>query len=66
MDCAAVHLRYVDLFSLYRPDVRANIEPGKVFVFASPRDALAFTHAVRSCSAPNTVGPISAAATGRP
>ncbi len=24
---------YVDLFSLYRPDVRADIESGKVFVF---------------------------------
>lgn len=34
---------YVDLFSLYRPDVRADLEAGKVFVFDVNQSFLFFT-----------------------
>jgi hypothetical protein len=34
---------YVDLFSLYRPDVRAGLEAGKVFVFDVGQTFLFFT-----------------------
>jgi len=34
---------YVDLFSLYRPDVRADLEAGKMFVFDVGQPFLFFT-----------------------
>jgi hypothetical protein len=34
---------YVDLFSLYRPDVRANLEAGRVFTFDVDQTFLLFT-----------------------